>query len=433
MNPLVSIILTSYNKPNSVGKAIESVINQLYTHWELFIMDDNSNTETVQTIMKYLKNPKIHYFNSHIEESERYKTTRYATLINKAIPKTKGKYICYLTDDNIYLPNRLKTMVHLLERRKDVDIVYSEQLVKILSNNRKKINQIVRKTQGIQYKAAGRVDHCSVMHTRKIVNEVYKKYGGYWNDDPQFWINGDAAFWKRLNEFKPFYPIPQILDVTWKFPESFQRLYTNVPKTIPNGTLVRGLSNEIFVIDQQTRRRISKKMLGTLNYYEERVVKIPDPFLFKYEEGEPVDEEIFTYPEKIPNQRLIKGKNSPNIYYLQNHKKYRIKNLHVFKQYHFKQNDIVILDEEIVAKIPESNQIIDLLTNTGATLPDGTLFKCYSNYYLSYHNRLHPIQKDVINRLNLSVQQAVNMPTSILSHYSKGEPFKWVKKSMYVK
>ena len=43
--PTVSVILTSYNKPNTVGKAIESVINQTYHDWELFIMDDHSNDE----------------------------------------------------------------------------------------------------------------------------------------------------------------------------------------------------------------------------------------------------------------------------------------------------------------------------------------------------------------------------------------------------
>jgi len=43
VKPLISIILTSYNKPLFIGKAIESVIAQTETNWELFIMDDNSN------------------------------------------------------------------------------------------------------------------------------------------------------------------------------------------------------------------------------------------------------------------------------------------------------------------------------------------------------------------------------------------------------
>lgn len=34
---IISIILTSYNKPYTIGKAIESVLNQTYQNWELFI------------------------------------------------------------------------------------------------------------------------------------------------------------------------------------------------------------------------------------------------------------------------------------------------------------------------------------------------------------------------------------------------------------
>lgn len=433
MKPIVSIILTSYNKPNSIVKAIESVINQTYTHWELFIMDDNSNEETVKIISSYLNDPRIHYFNSQIKENERYKSTRYATLINEAIPKTKGKYISYLTDDNIYLPNRLKVMVNFLAQRKNVDVVYSEQRVKYFDQNGKCVKDHIRKAQGVQYRAAGRVDHCSVMHTRKIADLVYKKYGNYWNDDPQYWLNGDAAFWNRLNELQPFHPIPQILDVAWKFPESFQRLNANVPKNIPNGTLVRGLSNEIYLIDQQKRRLISNEMLQKLNYKIERIVKIPDPFLFKYEEGTPIDENIFLEPEKIPNQRLIKAKDSPSIYLIQNNKKYHIKNINVFKQYHFKVDDIVILEEDMISKIPDSNQTIDSVNNTKSILPDGVLFKCNSQFYLAFNNRLHSIEKDVINRLKLSVNDAIVMHPSLLSNYDKGEPFSWVKKSLFVK
>ena len=43
MEHVVSIILTSYNKPKTLSKAIESVLQQTYTNWELFIMDDKSN------------------------------------------------------------------------------------------------------------------------------------------------------------------------------------------------------------------------------------------------------------------------------------------------------------------------------------------------------------------------------------------------------
>ncbi len=46
MEKKISIILTSYNKPDLVKQAIESVLHQTYSNWELFVMDDHSNEET---------------------------------------------------------------------------------------------------------------------------------------------------------------------------------------------------------------------------------------------------------------------------------------------------------------------------------------------------------------------------------------------------
>lgn len=280
MKPLVSVILTSYNKPLTIAKAIKSVLRQSYTDWELMIMDDNSNEETVQIIKKYLKDKRIKYYNSNIENSERYRTTRYATLINRAIPMTKGKYITYLTDDNEFLPNRLKRMAEYLESHSKADIVYSKQMVRTINHNGEITKTFIRRTFGVLRKPAGYVDHCSIMHTRSIANKVYDKFGSYWDDDPKYWFNGDAAYWKRLTEFAVFYPVHEILDVAYKAPDSFQRLYSQTPKIIPDGTLIKGPASEIYLIDRNHRRKIaSKEVFNSLKYDASKILEVPDPYL----------------------------------------------------------------------------------------------------------------------------------------------------------
>ena len=94
--PKVSIIMTSYNKPD----------------FELFIMDDNSDVETLEKITPFLEDKRIKFFKSDIESiAERVEKTRYAALINLALEKANGEYITYLTDDNVYKPVRLEKMV----------------------------------------------------------------------------------------------------------------------------------------------------------------------------------------------------------------------------------------------------------------------------------------------------------------------------------
>lgn len=420
----VSCILTSYNKPETIASAIESVINQTFQDWELLIMDDNSNENIVKIIQRYLDDPRIEYFNSNIQDSERYRTTRYATLINEAIPKLRGKYITYLTDDNMFLPQRFNNMVDVLKRNSKIEIVYSKQLVKWFESNGKAKYEFIRRTRGVLTKAAGIVDHCSIMHTKKIINEIYRKYGGYWDDNPIYWFNGDATFWNRLTNIKPMHPIPEVLDIALKEPNSFQRLYAYLPKTIPNGTLVRGPSTDVYIIDNQERRKITDEVFLKLNYNDNQIVKIPDPFLFKYNEGTAIDINVFLNSSLLPNQRLIKALKNQTVYYFQRNKKHLIRNEKTFKDFKFKRDQIISISDDLVNQLLDGEPI-EPLSNNMTTLPDGILFDDKINYYISFNNLLHPIEKRVAIKLKLPVTDPVRIGTSFLCKFNHGEPFNW--------
>ncbi|MDQ1003608.1 spore maturation protein CgeD [Neobacillus niacini] len=423
MEQLVSIILTSYNKPKTIAGAIESVIKQTFPHWELFIMDDNSNKETVQIIKRYLHDPRIYYFNSHIKDEERFKTTRYATLINNAIPKSKGEFITYLTDDNVFLQDRIEKMVKIFVQNPNIDIVYSQQLVKWIDETAQVVQQFVRKTRGVLNNPVGVVDHCSIMHTRKILEKIYNLYGSYWDDDPDYWFNGDAAFWKRLTNFSLFFPIPQTLDIALKDPYSFQRLYKFLPENIPNGTLVKGLSSDLYIIDNQERREVMPQVLERLKYDPSLAVTIPDPFLFKYNKGTPVDHTVFQNLIIMPNQRLIKSHHHPSVYYLQNNQKRLINNERTFRQYKFQWNKIVMVDDRLLSEIPDGPAIEEIGVNS-ALLPDGILFK-EKRYYLSQNNHLHLIEENVAEKLNLPIRNPVIIGRSFINRFNQGVPFTW--------
>ena len=422
ITPLVSVILTSYNKPLTIGKAIDSVINQTHQNWELFIMDDNSNIDTVNIIKSYLTDSRIKYFNSHILDKDRYKTTRYATLINEAIPKSCGEYITYLTDDNIFLSQRLETMVNFLQSYQQIDIVYSIQLVKWLDEKTGVQCEGIRRTYANLKNPAGVVDHCSVMHTRRIAEEVFRKYGNYWDDHPDNWNHGDAVFWKRLVEFKPFYPIRKILDISWKGEESFQRLYTHMAKTIPDGTLVKGLSPDIFLIEKQVRRKLHPHTLGELKYDINRVVRIPDPFLFKYHEGAPIDHRVFEDNALFPNQRLITLSENSTFYYIQNNKKHLIPSNKVFHDYKFNIQQAVVVSSNLLDKFPNGTPF-EKINDRTHILPEGILFKCNHNFYIYFNHYLHQIEEHVALKLKLPITEPVFLNPVLLTKYKQGKPW----------
>jgi spore maturation protein CgeD len=163
--PKVSIILTVYNKPQWLRECIDSVINQTYDNWQLIILEDNSPLPEVREIIQsYLPNDKIKVYYSDVTEEERYKTARYATLINYGVRNlSEGEYITYLTDDDFYYPHRLQKMVECLSVD-NVSIVYGNQQVVDADGNKAGI----RYTDGILYDAWNKFDHNSVMQRKEI-------------------------------------------------------------------------------------------------------------------------------------------------------------------------------------------------------------------------------------------------------------------------
>ncbi|GGE39316.1 protein CgeD [Pullulanibacillus camelliae] len=415
--PKVSIILTSYNRPRLIGSVIQSVIDQTYEEWELWIMDDHSQEETVQAIAPFISDPRVHFYNSKIEDKDRYKTTRYATLINEAIRLSEGDYICYLTDDTFYYPDKLSKMVTFLQDHPQVDVVYSSQCVKHTDPAYHVFYESEIKAETILEKAAFKVDHCSVMHTRTLAQKVRQKYGEYWDDDPKYWHCADAVFWSRLNDFACFYPLPEPLEYTLKATNCFQYLYANLPEDIPDGTLVKGLKDELFLIENQKRRPISEQMFRALQYESSKIVMIPDPFLFRYSEGIKIAED-----SPLPNKRLVTADNI-HYYYLQQGCKCLIENEAAFSRYHFQDMPAIQLSEKQVIDLPDGSMIRACIK----TIEDAPeLLYVYDDRYFLYHDHLlHEMQIEVVLKLKLSLAQAVSLTDREFHLFKQGKGYEW--------
>jgi glycosyltransferase involved in cell wall biosynthesis len=203
----VTCILTSYNRPVGVVEAIASVQAQTYPNWELIIVDDNSDINT-QLILRDIvrRDKRFKLIQTGVKDEDRSKTTRYATCINMAIPHIKGELVTYLTDDDIFYPQRFEKMVEVFRRNSFIHIVYGKQKVVIL-NNGVVTNEFIRHLAGITRSPGGRVDHNSFMHRRSCLNIVKG-----WDDNPTLWSYADAAFFQKLVKYWDFYPLNFITD-----------------------------------------------------------------------------------------------------------------------------------------------------------------------------------------------------------------------------
>ncbi|NOY68786.1 MAG: glycosyltransferase family 2 protein [Deltaproteobacteria bacterium] len=115
--PLVSIIIPTHNRHALLLRSAKSVLAQSYYHFEIIVIDNNSDIPAVA--LEALQNRRIRIF-----RTSKYLTAALAR--NLGLKKARGKYICFLDDDDYCFPEKLKMQVNFLENNKDIDFVYSD-------------------------------------------------------------------------------------------------------------------------------------------------------------------------------------------------------------------------------------------------------------------------------------------------------------------
>lgn len=109
IDDLVSIIMPAYNAEKYIEEAIQSVLKQTYTNWELIIVNDCSNDKTEQIIKKYREQDeriKVH----SLSENHGVANAR-----NIALQNAVGRYIAFLDSDDIWLHEKLEKQIDFMK------------------------------------------------------------------------------------------------------------------------------------------------------------------------------------------------------------------------------------------------------------------------------------------------------------------------------
>lgn len=118
--PRVSVIMPAYNVDRYIEEAIESVLSQVMTDWELIVVDDGS-TDSTFDILDKLAHPRIFII--------RQKNQGPATARNAGLDMAQGEYIAFLDADDLYLNSALADLVEYLDGHLNFDVVYSDGII----------------------------------------------------------------------------------------------------------------------------------------------------------------------------------------------------------------------------------------------------------------------------------------------------------------
>jgi glycosyltransferase involved in cell wall biosynthesis len=105
-NPMVSVIIPTFNRENYVTKAIDSVLAQTYPDYEIVVVDDGSTDNTKEVIRKY--KDKIRYL---YQKNQGVSSAR-----NSGIKASRGEWIAFLDSDDEWFPDYLLYQVDQIKK-----------------------------------------------------------------------------------------------------------------------------------------------------------------------------------------------------------------------------------------------------------------------------------------------------------------------------
>ncbi|MFO1429879.1 MAG: glycosyltransferase [Candidatus Competibacteraceae bacterium] len=119
--PLISVVLTTYNRAGYLGEAVESVLSQSYSAIELIVVDDGSTDGTATVLAAYAA--RLQYF---FQENRGCSAAR-----NVGIAKASGNFLAFLDSDDIWVPHKLTLQMKTLGQAPEIEAVYghAEQFV----------------------------------------------------------------------------------------------------------------------------------------------------------------------------------------------------------------------------------------------------------------------------------------------------------------
>ncbi len=140
----ISVIMPVYNGEKFVSRAIKSILNQTFRNFEFIIIDDGSRDKTLKILKEFSKKDKrikvlVNKNNKGIVKS-----------LNKGLKIAKGNYIARMDSDDFSFPKRFELQHKFLEKHKDIYLLGTEAINRILNGNRVYRRRVLKTSKKIE-------------------------------------------------------------------------------------------------------------------------------------------------------------------------------------------------------------------------------------------------------------------------------------------
>lgn len=208
IQPLITIVIPTYNNGHLIGRAIDSIIYQTYKNWELVIIDNFSTDNTRTLVEEYSKKNNIKFFqinNGGIIAKSR----------NFGIQKSLGDYVAFLDSDDWWLPEKLEKSIKFL--LSGMDLVYHDLF---LFGKNGKLGLFCEKAKTRKLRKpitrdlifnGNAINNSSVVVRKSILDQV-----GLLSEETDLIAWEDFDYWIRISKVtENFKKIPDCLGFYW--------------------------------------------------------------------------------------------------------------------------------------------------------------------------------------------------------------------------
>lgn len=172
----VAILMATYNGEKYIAEQIDSIINQTYKDWKLYIRDDGSTDATLDIIKEYAyKDPRIVI----VENNDRYHGAfiNFHYLLNYMHDVEKYNYYFFCDQDDIWMENKIELVINSFNNANIPELIYSDMTIineigEVISESRNRERSMVLPNDKQLYFTHLYIWGCTVAFNKELFNIV---------------------------------------------------------------------------------------------------------------------------------------------------------------------------------------------------------------------------------------------------------------------
>lgn len=184
MEPFFSVIVPTFNRADCIAKALNSVLTQAFTNFEIIVVDDGSTDDT-EAVVATIVDQRLRYFKKENEER--------SIARNYGIKKAIGQYINFLDSDDFQLPNHLEVAFSVLKKNNFPEVLHLGHQLEDQQGE-----TLLKRNDLSTHSLLNRMVHENVLHGNAIFIQKSVALKNQFINSPLAFISEDWVVWMKL-------------------------------------------------------------------------------------------------------------------------------------------------------------------------------------------------------------------------------------------